>query len=697
MPSRAILIGWEGVDWRTLRPLVDAGRMPHVAALLARGTLSELAGEHPFEPATLWTPILTGKRPAKHGVLDALELAPRQTHLRPVRRPRRHARAAWTILDAHGVRTASVGWPASHPAEPLAHGVAVSDHFFTEQDAPGAVHPPARELLLDELRLEPAEIDPGILAALVPGVTSADFAARDARLAAAAEFVASTAGAHAVATQLLEEDGPDFLAVRYAGLGRIVERLGHERGRPVIDAALGVVDKMVGRQNEQAGPGTAVVLLSACGPVLRAGGPAAAVTTAATAGGGSYEFDLPPRRAAGFVLLSPAPAAAAEAARSRGSGPTLYDITPTLLALFGVPSAADMDGRAYRPALDSAAPAQLVATHEHVGEGRSTGAGAELNERESHDESKDDDDDDARSVAHLVALGYVDSPDEQAARLAERFKRGQRYRRAAALMGAAAYAEAAEELEALLASEPRRGSASPAGTASSSPAPGLTAGSVALRTLLAEAQFRGNRRAECRRTVESLRADGVDTALARVALAALEAAAGRREAALQHLRTAEEKGPIGAEVQELIGQAYFRLRLWDDAARALTAGASADPVAGAGMEVQAAAARLAAGDAEGAEQHARAALALDPQSAAGHHRLGLALLRQARHAEAADALRRALSLGVRAFAAVHRHLATACDALGDTEGAMQHRWAARQREMVQAGPATARPTGRARR
>jgi len=47
MPDRlarkVLLIGWDAADWRMIRPLVERGRMPHLAKLIAGGASGKMA------------------------------------------------------------------------------------------------------------------------------------------------------------------------------------------------------------------------------------------------------------------------------------------------------------------------------------------------------------------------------------------------------------------------------------------------------------------------------------------------------------------------------------------------------------------------------------------------------------------------------------------------------------------------------
>src|SRR5437867_6441255 len=70
---RVLLIGWDGADWRILDPLLEAGALPNLAGLIARGGRAVLRSTLPTHSWTAWPSFLAGVDPADHGVFDILE------------------------------------------------------------------------------------------------------------------------------------------------------------------------------------------------------------------------------------------------------------------------------------------------------------------------------------------------------------------------------------------------------------------------------------------------------------------------------------------------------------------------------------------------------------------------------------------------------------------------------------------------
>ena len=121
-----LLVGWDAADWKVIRPLMDAGKMPTVRRLVENGSAGQISTLHPPLSPMLWTSIATGKRPFKHGIHGFSEPTPDGRGVQPVSNLSRKSKAIWNILNQNQLRSVVIGWWPSHPAEPI-HGVMVSD------------------------------------------------------------------------------------------------------------------------------------------------------------------------------------------------------------------------------------------------------------------------------------------------------------------------------------------------------------------------------------------------------------------------------------------------------------------------------------------------------------------------------------------------------------------------------------------
>ena len=221
MNRRLLLIGWDAADWKIISPLVDAGRMPHLESLIARGVMGNLSTIYPVLSPMLWTSIATGKRAWKHGIHGFIEPRPDGMGVQPISGSSRETKAIWNILNQEGKQCHVIGWWPSHPVEPL-NGVAVSNLF---QRAPsglndpwpmqqGTVHPPRLAPSLAELRIHPWEIEGDQLLPFVPRAAEVD-QQQDSRLMAVAKTLAECSSVHAAALSVINSEPWDFMAVYY--------------------------------------------------------------------------------------------------------------------------------------------------------------------------------------------------------------------------------------------------------------------------------------------------------------------------------------------------------------------------------------------------------------------------------------------------------------------------------------------------
>lgn len=353
-PRKVLLVGWDSADWRVIHPLLDAGKLPHLAHLVQRGVIGNIATLQPALSPMLWTSIATGKRAAKHGIHGFAEPAP-GGGVRPISILSRQTKALWNILAQNGKKCVVIGWWPSHPAEPLPDGVMVSNHFHRtagidpatlDKVVPGFVHPPRIAAELHALRLHPSELEGTHVLPFVPGAAEID-QAKDHRLRNLTEIITDCTNIQSAATHVLATEPWDFAAVYFDA----IDHFGHgfmkyhpprQKHVPekdfglysgVIEAGYRYHDLMLGVLMAQAGPETTVILMSDHGfhpdslrPSLIPEEPA----------GPAVEH-----RRYGILAL------AGEGLKKdeRLTGATLLDICPTVLTLFGLPVGRDMDGK----------------------------------------------------------------------------------------------------------------------------------------------------------------------------------------------------------------------------------------------------------------------------------------------------------------------------------------------------------------
>ena len=72
---KVIVVGFDGADWRVMRPLMAKGELPTFSAIVREGAAGPLESIHDSNSAVIWASIYTGMTPDRHGVLDFYQVA----------------------------------------------------------------------------------------------------------------------------------------------------------------------------------------------------------------------------------------------------------------------------------------------------------------------------------------------------------------------------------------------------------------------------------------------------------------------------------------------------------------------------------------------------------------------------------------------------------------------------------------------
>lgn len=459
MRRRVLLIGWDAADWKVIHPLVDAGKMPHLASLIEGGICGNLATLQPVLSPMLWTSIATGKRPYKHGIHGFSEPDPVTGGIRPVTNLSRRTKAVWNILNQNELRTVTIGWWPSHPAEELSRGVMVSNDYQRAPEAdpadwpmkPGTVHPAKLGPVLAGCRVHPAALTEAQIREFLPGLEDMsredlDRAERDPRVQSLLKIVADASSIHAAAKLLMHAPW-DFMGVYYDA----IDHFGHAfmKYHPprrdhvdewdfrvfghCLEAGYLFHDRMLGELLALGGEDLTVILMS---------------------DHGFHPDHLRPR------VIPREPAGPAVEHRQFGifaaKGPDLrrderiygasvLDVCPTLLHLFGLAVGEDMDGKVLLDLYEDEPPVvERVSSWDDVPGDH----GMHPPDRQiSAADSK-------AALDQLVALGYIDKPDEDRAKAIEQTVRELDYNLAQAYLDGGLYREAIAILERLYAAWP---------------------------------------------------------------------------------------------------------------------------------------------------------------------------------------------------------------------------------------------------
>ncbi len=408
--KKVLLIGWDAADWKVMNPLMDAGQMPTLEKLVNGGVMGNITTLDPPISPMLWTSIGTGMRPYKHGISGFTEPDPAGNQIRPVSVTSRKVKALWNILGQQGLKTHVVGWWPSHPAEPI-NGIYVSNNFQLA-DQPyghhwpmptGTIHPVNRTEEFAELRVHPGEITAEHLLPFVPEASMIN-QDEDDRLANIAKLLGHTASLHNCATHILENEEWDFMAVYFDAIDHFSHGFMHFHPpqlpdtsdhlfnlyKDVVNSAYRYHDMMLERLLQLAGEDTTVMIGSDHGFHSDHLRPKAIPNYQA---GPTHEHSP-----YGMVVMN----GNGIKKDAQLFGASILDVTPTILSMFGLPVGEDMDGTVLANAFESQPQIETIESWEKI-EG----------DCGMHPEELREDPIEARAALdQLVALGYIDKPDE---------------------------------------------------------------------------------------------------------------------------------------------------------------------------------------------------------------------------------------------------------------------------------------------
>jgi predicted AlkP superfamily phosphohydrolase/phosphomutase len=125
VPRRVLIIGWDGADWKLLHPMLEAGELPHLAALIDRGVHGDCLSTVPSHSWCAWPSFMTGLNPAGHGVFDILEHRPGVSKRLPITYNSIKAPTVFDDLTAAGKTSLAANIPLTFPT-PAINGKVVA-------------------------------------------------------------------------------------------------------------------------------------------------------------------------------------------------------------------------------------------------------------------------------------------------------------------------------------------------------------------------------------------------------------------------------------------------------------------------------------------------------------------------------------------------------------------------------------------
>ncbi|TMA52739.1 MAG: hypothetical protein E6J75_16355 [Deltaproteobacteria bacterium] len=258
--AKVLIIGLDGATWRVLEPWARAGRLPHLAALMARGSWGTLRSTVPALTLPAWSSLMTGRNPGAHGVFAFRRLAP-DRYDSPGLASASDLRTStlWEVAGRAGQRVGVINVPPSYPIRPV-NGFVVS--CLLTPPGERFTDPPelARELDGYRIDLQPPR-----------GVVLDDPANREPALAYLDGLRALTRGRAAAVLHLMRTRPTVLLGVVFYAPDRVQHCFWTyvEGGAaPDADVAAGVaavyaaLDEAVGELTAAAGPDATVILVS---------------------------------------------------------------------------------------------------------------------------------------------------------------------------------------------------------------------------------------------------------------------------------------------------------------------------------------------------------------------------------------------------------------------------------------------------
>lgn len=395
-----MLLHVPGADLQFIHPLVDAGLMPNLSALIERGSIGNLQAVPLLRYPSSSVSLATGTGVDQHQIFGTI--APDATAERGVRavRPRdMKTPPLWEMVAQSGLRSAAIGWPVSYPTRHDPNCLIVSDVFAeavgTSFDAwqmdKRAVSDPDLHAIFDELRLHPSEVTAEMVLPFLNAAETID-AVDDERLMLLGITVARAMTLHGAATWVAQNRAPDLLAVHFD----IVERLstaffqysspkmGHvtkvdfARYSEVMTGAYRLLDMMLPAYVDLASPDTHIMIAAAHGFT------SADNRRPKRSGQRDVATALYTERG---MLTAAGPSIKPD---HLSQGAAVNDLAPTIMALLGLGVPGHLEGRVLDDIFVSVPAKTRVAAMEPV----------------AHDTASDTDVE-ARRIREWIELGYV--------------------------------------------------------------------------------------------------------------------------------------------------------------------------------------------------------------------------------------------------------------------------------------------------
>ena len=255
-PFHIAVIGLDAETFDVIEPLIQAGALPNLERLMARGCWGRLRSTlHPLSP-TAWASFMTGMNPGKHGVFDFVGQG-QDGRFRVINGGAVGAETLWARLSRAGRRVGVINVPLTYPPEP------VNGFLVAGMDAPrldqAFTHPLS---LAGELHSRFGRYRVGVRARGLPWKSVDRFTAR--YVERLCDMVHQRGQ---VVRYLLEHQPLDFLMVVFIAPDRAQHALGHLMAQDIsphdgIGRVYRACDEAMGQILEALGDDWAVLVMS---------------------------------------------------------------------------------------------------------------------------------------------------------------------------------------------------------------------------------------------------------------------------------------------------------------------------------------------------------------------------------------------------------------------------------------------------
>jgi predicted AlkP superfamily phosphohydrolase/phosphomutase len=134
MKNKVLVIGLDGADWRVIDPLIEEGRLPHIASLIAQGSSGILRSTILPHSPVAWTSFSTGKNPGKHGIFY-FDAPVENTYATQILNSTFiRTKTIWEVLSGYGKKVGVVDVPITYPPREV-NGYMVSGMLIPSEES----------------------------------------------------------------------------------------------------------------------------------------------------------------------------------------------------------------------------------------------------------------------------------------------------------------------------------------------------------------------------------------------------------------------------------------------------------------------------------------------------------------------------------------------------------------------------------